>query len=200
MVPAPTPQLWEVPTMSESMALVGLDVHKSQTVAAVLDPVTGELRVERLRGEPSEWCQRSWRSSIVRSRCMKLPAMVDLRDAAGSCAGTPDSMVIRSILIRCPVLALSAEVRMRRLRLSARTRLAEPRALTGSQPSATAAGGDAIARTLAYAMAEIARRRPQGQRRWGRYVADRHRLERGAGRGHRRRHHTRRFGGASQRR
>lgn len=50
--PAPTPQLWEVPTMSESMALVGLDVHKSQTVAAVLDPVTGELRVERLRGEP----------------------------------------------------------------------------------------------------------------------------------------------------
>jgi len=39
--------------MSESMALVGLDVHKAQTVAAVLDPVTGELRVERLRGEPA---------------------------------------------------------------------------------------------------------------------------------------------------
>jgi len=38
--------------MSESMALVGLDVHKSRTVAAVLDPVTGELRLERLRGEP----------------------------------------------------------------------------------------------------------------------------------------------------
>jgi transposase len=38
--------------MSESMALVGLDVHKSRTVAAVLDPVTGELRMERLRGEP----------------------------------------------------------------------------------------------------------------------------------------------------
>lgn len=38
--------------MSESMALVGLDVHKSQTVAAVLDPATGEVRVERLRGEP----------------------------------------------------------------------------------------------------------------------------------------------------
>ena len=53
MVLAPTPQLWEVPTMSESMALVGLDVHKAQTVAAVLDPVTGELRVERLRGEPA---------------------------------------------------------------------------------------------------------------------------------------------------
>ena len=38
--------------MSESMALVGLDVHKSRTVAAVLDSVTGELRLERLRGEP----------------------------------------------------------------------------------------------------------------------------------------------------
>jgi transposase len=39
--------------MSESMALVGLDVHQAQTVAAVLDPSTGELRVERLRGEPA---------------------------------------------------------------------------------------------------------------------------------------------------
>ena len=38
--------------MSESMALVGLDVHLAQSVAAVLDPVTGEVRVERLRGEP----------------------------------------------------------------------------------------------------------------------------------------------------
>jgi transposase len=38
--------------MSESMALVGLDVHRAQTVAAVLDPVSGELRVQRLRGEP----------------------------------------------------------------------------------------------------------------------------------------------------
>jgi len=34
------------------MALVGLDVHRAQTVAAVLDPVTGELSVERLRGVP----------------------------------------------------------------------------------------------------------------------------------------------------
>jgi transposase len=39
--------------MSESMALVGLDVHQAQTVAAVLDPVSGELRVQRLRGEPA---------------------------------------------------------------------------------------------------------------------------------------------------
>jgi transposase len=38
--------------MSESMAVVGLDVHWAQSVAAVLDPVSGELRVERLRGEP----------------------------------------------------------------------------------------------------------------------------------------------------
>jgi transposase len=35
------------------MALVGLDVHQAQSVAAVLDPVSGELRVERLRGEPA---------------------------------------------------------------------------------------------------------------------------------------------------
>jgi transposase len=38
--------------MSESMALVGLDVHQAQSVAAVFDPLTGELQVERLRGEP----------------------------------------------------------------------------------------------------------------------------------------------------
>src|SRR4051812_11035737 len=51
---APTPQLWEVPTMSESMALVGLDVHRAQSVAAVLDPVGGELRGGRLRGMPCD--------------------------------------------------------------------------------------------------------------------------------------------------
>lgn len=39
--------------MLDSMALVGLDVHQAQTVAAVLDPLTGELSVERLGGEPS---------------------------------------------------------------------------------------------------------------------------------------------------
>lgn len=53
VVLSPTPQLWEVPTVSESMVLVGLDVHQAQTVAAVLDQGTGELRVERLRGEPA---------------------------------------------------------------------------------------------------------------------------------------------------
>jgi hypothetical protein len=36
------------------MALVGLDVHQAQTAAAVLDPGTGELRVQRLRGEPAK--------------------------------------------------------------------------------------------------------------------------------------------------
>jgi transposase len=40
--------------VSGSMALVGLDVHQAQTVAAVLDPVSGELHVQRLRGAPSE--------------------------------------------------------------------------------------------------------------------------------------------------
>jgi transposase len=35
------------------MALVGLDVHQAQTVAAVFDPVSGELGVERLRGAPA---------------------------------------------------------------------------------------------------------------------------------------------------
>jgi len=40
--------------MSENMALVGLDVHQAQTVAAVLDRVTGELDVKRLRGAPAD--------------------------------------------------------------------------------------------------------------------------------------------------
>jgi transposase len=40
--------------MSESMALVGLDAHQAQSVAAVLDPLSGELRVERLRGAPAD--------------------------------------------------------------------------------------------------------------------------------------------------
>jgi len=35
------------------MALVGLDVHQAQSVAAVLDPLSGELSVERLRGAPT---------------------------------------------------------------------------------------------------------------------------------------------------
>ena len=40
--------------MSEGMCLVGLDVHQAQSVAAVLDPLSGELRVERLRGAPGD--------------------------------------------------------------------------------------------------------------------------------------------------
>jgi hypothetical protein len=52
MGPAPTLQLWKAPSMSESMPLVGLDVHRSQTVAAVLGPHSGELRLQRLRAEP----------------------------------------------------------------------------------------------------------------------------------------------------
>jgi transposase len=49
---SPTPQLWEVPTMQGSISLVGLDVHASQTHAAVLDIATGELRGVRLRMAP----------------------------------------------------------------------------------------------------------------------------------------------------
>jgi transposase len=40
--------------VSEGMCLVGLDVHQAQSVAAVLDPLSGELRVERLRGVPGD--------------------------------------------------------------------------------------------------------------------------------------------------
>lgn len=40
--------------MSEGIAFVGLDVHQAQSVAAVLDAVSGELRVERLRGVPGD--------------------------------------------------------------------------------------------------------------------------------------------------
>jgi transposase len=51
---SPTPQLWEVPTMAQSMSLVGLDVHASQTHAAILDVSSGELRGVRLRMAPGE--------------------------------------------------------------------------------------------------------------------------------------------------
>src|SRR5207248_5415771 len=51
---SPTPQLWEVPTMVGSMSLVGLDVHASQTHAAVLNTATGELSGTRLRMAPAQ--------------------------------------------------------------------------------------------------------------------------------------------------
>jgi transposase len=40
--------------MAQSMSLVGLDVHASQTHAAILDTATGELRGVKLRMAPSE--------------------------------------------------------------------------------------------------------------------------------------------------
>ena len=40
--------------MAQSMSLVGLDVHASQTHAAILDTATGELRGVRLRMAPVE--------------------------------------------------------------------------------------------------------------------------------------------------
>jgi transposase len=54
MGPLLTPQLWEVPTMTDSISLVGLDVHAAQTHAAVLDLSTGELRRHKLRVPPGE--------------------------------------------------------------------------------------------------------------------------------------------------
>jgi transposase len=54
MGPSLTPQLWEVPTMSDSISLVGLDVHAAQTHAAILDLASGELRRARLRVPPGE--------------------------------------------------------------------------------------------------------------------------------------------------
>ena len=39
--------------MSERMPLLGFGDRQSQTVAAVLEPVTGELSVQRSRGEPA---------------------------------------------------------------------------------------------------------------------------------------------------
>src|SRR5919204_4126090 len=40
--------------MAKAMTFVGLDVHAGQTHAAVLDPVTGELGVSKLRMPPEE--------------------------------------------------------------------------------------------------------------------------------------------------
>ena len=40
--------------MAQSMSLVGLDVHASQTHAAILDMASGELRGVRLRMAPVE--------------------------------------------------------------------------------------------------------------------------------------------------
>jgi transposase len=51
---SPTPQLWEVPTMTRSISLVGLDVHAAQTHAAILNVRTGELRAVKLRLAPVE--------------------------------------------------------------------------------------------------------------------------------------------------
>jgi transposase len=40
--------------MAQSMSVVGLDVHASQTHAAVLDTATGELRGVKLRMSPTQ--------------------------------------------------------------------------------------------------------------------------------------------------
>lgn len=48
----PTPQLSEVPTMTQTMKLVGLDVHAQQTHAGVLDRSSGELWTRKLKTAP----------------------------------------------------------------------------------------------------------------------------------------------------
>src|SRR5689334_18668282 len=49
----PTPQLWEVPTMADSIPpFAALDVHANKTQAAVFEPLTGELRFRRIQGSP----------------------------------------------------------------------------------------------------------------------------------------------------
>src|SRR5436190_17283429 len=40
--------------MSQSISVVGLDVHATQTAVAVIEPLTGELRRTRIRGGTSE--------------------------------------------------------------------------------------------------------------------------------------------------
>jgi transposase len=50
----PTPQLWEVPTVAESIPrFAALDVHANVSQAAVFEPLTGELRSRRITGPPS---------------------------------------------------------------------------------------------------------------------------------------------------
>src|SRR5215211_1945797 len=48
----PTPQLWEVPTVSNTMPRVGLDVHAKQTHLFSLDLATGEAIRRRIEGPP----------------------------------------------------------------------------------------------------------------------------------------------------
>ena len=43
----------EAPTM-ESMRWVGVDVHAKESLAAVLDPTTGEINTQRISGRPGE--------------------------------------------------------------------------------------------------------------------------------------------------
>ena len=53
----------EAPTM-ESMRWVGVDVHAKESLAAVLDPTTGEINTQRISGRPGEavleWLATGW--------------------------------------------------------------------------------------------------------------------------------------------
>lgn len=54
----PTPQLWEVPTMTETMPRVGLDVHANQTHMFCLDLASGD-ELKGRQGKSCRICERS---------------------------------------------------------------------------------------------------------------------------------------------
>jgi hypothetical protein len=62
--------------MSESMALVGLDVHQAQSVAAVLDPLTAQSFVwsgcGARRGMSSRCSWRAWGQQSGAMSCAQL--------------------------------------------------------------------------------------------------------------------------------
>jgi hypothetical protein len=74
------------------MAFVGLDVHQAQTVAAVLDLVIGELRVQRLRGEPA---------SVVPVFLEELDCPVAAVYEAGARRGSPSLVSPSSAVLTC---------------------------------------------------------------------------------------------------
>jgi hypothetical protein len=77
--------------MQRSMSLVGLDVHASQTHAAVLDMATGELRGTRLRIAPGDVLGFLAGCPVRSTRCMRLARLGSgwrgLRRSGGSRSG-----------------------------------------------------------------------------------------------------------------
>ena len=72
--------------MAKAMTLVGLDVHARQTHAAVLDPISGELAVSKLRMTPEEVVSFLERlGPAVRAVYEAGPTGFGLARAAGEC-------------------------------------------------------------------------------------------------------------------